>query len=669
MPPGGPSSCYGFGRTVGLADLVASLDDADRPRIRALERALVVTILAWVFWRTQTLCNLAWPFTADDAYITLRYSRHLAAGHGPLWNLGEAPVEGYSNFTYLVFGAGAIKLGLDPVYVLKGVGLVSLHAALGLSFVIARHFTRALPSTLAPIFLTAKVGVIWWAASGLETTTYMALALATGVAVVRGLGYRFVEDDWDRPETRRYSGRWLGVAGLLAAVTGLTRPEGPLLFAAGAMALIFDVLGRIRAEEPDARRRGLRAFVNLAVPFAVLWGGYFVARGLYFGRLFPNTIYCKGEYDGSPFVQHFEYWESSSTLLVLALFVPLRRLDARWALLWGVPVGYALMLVGVDPIVTHFERHFLYAHAFVCVGVAINLGCLLDYLFTRRFVRLRGLVVVVLVLAFQSRLARDVGRPIMSINEDYRARMSNRAALGDWLDARMPAHEAFLIGDAGMVPFKAHSRVIDAFCLNSPVMTSPAIERDTEAWVDWVIRQLPLRMVVHSSSPSRLKPRPEYDFYPALVDDPRFEVAYEQEKVFPDSRYSYFVFVRREDAAERLAELSARELERTREALSKLGEAAAEGSEEEGKTPAQRRREDARAEPRGADGAPVAPTLAAPKGAPVPALEVKVGDAKSKPAPTKPAPTKPAPTKPAPTKPAEKDPGSKSGGGFVPGPQ
>ena len=38
-----------------------------------------------------------WPFTIDDMYISLRYAKHWADGYGLLWNIGEEPVEGYSN--------------------------------------------------------------------------------------------------------------------------------------------------------------------------------------------------------------------------------------------------------------------------------------------------------------------------------------------------------------------------------------------------------------------------------------------------------------------------------------------------------------------------------------------------------------------------------------------
>jgi arabinofuranosyltransferase len=35
----------------------------------------------------------------DDAMISMRYARNLAAGHGLVWNPGAEPVEGYTNPT------------------------------------------------------------------------------------------------------------------------------------------------------------------------------------------------------------------------------------------------------------------------------------------------------------------------------------------------------------------------------------------------------------------------------------------------------------------------------------------------------------------------------------------------------------------------------------------
>src|SRR5688572_10431188 len=33
----------------------------------------------------------------DDAMISMRYAQHLAQGHGLVWNIGESPVQGFTN--------------------------------------------------------------------------------------------------------------------------------------------------------------------------------------------------------------------------------------------------------------------------------------------------------------------------------------------------------------------------------------------------------------------------------------------------------------------------------------------------------------------------------------------------------------------------------------------
>src|SRR3972149_9874061 len=48
-------------------------------------------------------------YYADDAYITLRYSRHLADGLGPTWN-ATGHVEGYTSFSWMALLAALGKL-------------------------------------------------------------------------------------------------------------------------------------------------------------------------------------------------------------------------------------------------------------------------------------------------------------------------------------------------------------------------------------------------------------------------------------------------------------------------------------------------------------------------------------------------------------------------------
>src|SRR5947209_1351942 len=46
--------------------------------------------------------HAVWQFTADDAFITLRYARNLAMGYGPTYNAGRPPIEGCTAFLWML---------------------------------------------------------------------------------------------------------------------------------------------------------------------------------------------------------------------------------------------------------------------------------------------------------------------------------------------------------------------------------------------------------------------------------------------------------------------------------------------------------------------------------------------------------------------------------------
>ncbi len=117
-------------------------------------------------------------FVTDDAFISLRYARHLAEGHGIVWNRGEAPVEGYSNFLHVMIAAAVIRLDLPPLGVLRAVNWLS---ALGIVVLLHRYAARVtkvewLPSAAA-LIVAVHVPLAFWAASGLETALYGCLCL------------------------------------------------------------------------------------------------------------------------------------------------------------------------------------------------------------------------------------------------------------------------------------------------------------------------------------------------------------------------------------------------------------------------------------------------------------------------------------------------------------
>ena len=137
--------------------------------------------------RAVYLLRLGWDFNTDDAYITLRYARNLVEGRGISWNAGEAAVEGYSNFLFLIISTFALWLGLDPLIALKATSVVALAGTLLVLFRIGRIWLAPIYALLPLLFLINYHGTILWSVSGLETAVYQFLvAAAVGMLLQAG---------------------------------------------------------------------------------------------------------------------------------------------------------------------------------------------------------------------------------------------------------------------------------------------------------------------------------------------------------------------------------------------------------------------------------------------------------------------------------------------------
>ena len=93
-----------------------------------------------------TRCWMFWGYQNDDAFITFRYSRFLATGRGPFFNLGEQ-VEGYTNFLLMVLLAPVFRLGGEEAVplVAKSIGVACGVGSLLLAWVLTRRLLHGHP--------------------------------------------------------------------------------------------------------------------------------------------------------------------------------------------------------------------------------------------------------------------------------------------------------------------------------------------------------------------------------------------------------------------------------------------------------------------------------------------------------------------------------------------
>jgi arabinofuranosyltransferase len=196
---------------------------------------------------------LVWDFTpVDDAFITYRYSRNLAAGEGLVFNPGER-VEGYSSLSWALLLAAGDALGLPLPELSKLLG-IALGAGTLLLVAGRGSPVRLLAAGLLAVWLPA----VYHFQNGLETA--LAAFLVTALVTLPA-----------------------GRAPLLAAaLLVLTRPEG----------LLAVLLWGFCSWMTDRDRRP-RHELTLAAVAGLAFAGQLAFRQLYYGEWIANSARAK----------------------------------------------------------------------------------------------------------------------------------------------------------------------------------------------------------------------------------------------------------------------------------------------------------------------------------------------------------------------------------------
>jgi hypothetical protein len=404
----------------------------------------------------------------DDAFITFRYSRHLAEGIGAVYNPGEY-VEGYTSLLWMLLSSLALWLeaGSTGLLVIK---LFSLSASL---WILYRVWTFPSPCESDPpvrrywvLVLATQPVFILNCGDGMETPLFMLLLVECARAF--------------QSEPGRNSGAQVG---LFTAAMVLTRPESlPLLVLLPAL---MGFAHRGQSEDKHEVRRWLGAFLLaglLPVVCHEIW------RLGYYGYPVPNTFYAKAT--GAQLVRLADGAQDVGRFL---FDNPWRAPVAIWIALGLAGVASLRLTSRAEPRVMRFT---LVLWLMLLFRLAFDLWSGSDTMGRHRF--LAPLLVPLMILADEG--ARDIWRRT-GANEgtgvaagtsavialvglslyfnvtghlkhevstaDYRSGLkAAHMALGDWLRGRYPADTVLAIGDAGAVPYFSRLTTIDLWGLN-----------------------------------------------------------------------------------------------------------------------------------------------------------------------------------------------------------
>ena len=457
---------------------------------------LVVSVI--IFSLYVLLC---WPYTVDDAFIAFRYAENLALGHGPVFNTGQPPAEGYTSFLWVFIMVIPHFFRVESVYFAKCAGILATVAYQFVAFKFVTRFSdarnkwdRYVAASMVVLMLSAWRGTAVHAIAGMETSLYTLVITVFFFLIVKYLSF----------PTRRLT----TLISLVGLVLGLTRPEGNLVVVTGLATTLILL--------PTEWKGTL---IKRTVLFYVLPGcAYFIWRAIYYGQLFPLPFYLKvvhtGIFPGLAYVTNL----LRHHYLHVGIFVLLGLLKSnrKFLPLFASCISFTVFFCFTKPLMGYEYRFLFPIFPFVFIMAAMGISVLQELfrsfadtvprtrlLSTLIFSTICLLIPVNIILTSRTKNLAKERRGGGLVNY-YKGLDKAHIALGKKLyTLRGNKHIPVLaIGDAGAVPYYSKWRTIDIFGLNDAHIAISG-EHDPE----YVMSQHPDLVVLQSRDKDKMNIR------------------------------------------------------------------------------------------------------------------------------------------------------------------
>ena len=223
------------------------------------------------------LCQLLfWNFTIDDAFISFRYAKNLFLNQEMVFNIGEAPVEGYSNFLWVMWMTLSFVLNIETVFFSKVSGLIFCHLSVLILYKLAFRISKSKDlSYIVILFYVLTPNIALWSVGGLETSLFTCLLLVSVYFFILDISVR--------------KNHIIKLSPFSFLLLSLTRHEGAVLF---ALTLIFFTYILIKSKEININRRILLLFCY-GGSFIITYSPYILWRIAYYNNILPHTFVAK----------------------------------------------------------------------------------------------------------------------------------------------------------------------------------------------------------------------------------------------------------------------------------------------------------------------------------------------------------------------------------------
>jgi hypothetical protein len=224
-----------------------------------------------------------YPYMPDDAFISFQYAKRWATGLGLTWTTG-APVEGFSNFLWVIVLGCLGYLGLDIV---EGARLLGVLCTFGTIYILlcVHHkkqgspYIALLANSIGALVLVTSGIIATWAVGGLEQAL-LGFLLAAGIRNC----YPLLDSEPTKSLITKQTRSSSIVASICFALLAIVRPDAPLF---GVLAGSCVIIVRFLRYQPLGP--GIRIVVwTLGSTMALT-----AFRLAYFNDWVPNTAHVK----------------------------------------------------------------------------------------------------------------------------------------------------------------------------------------------------------------------------------------------------------------------------------------------------------------------------------------------------------------------------------------
>ena len=448
--------------------------------------------------------------------VSMRYAQHLAHGFGLVWNIGQKPVEGFTNPAWMLVMTVFHLLPIPTAQISLAVMISSALILLSNIVLVYRicetlHPTSSLTPLLAAGLTAFYFPLIFWSLRGMEVGLLVVLMDAAVLLVLHAQAAPRLRDAL--------------LLGLLLALAVLTRLD--------AILQVLIVLAYLVIRKSTPKTIAIPLLLILLATAAIL-----LFQRLYFGDFLPNTYYQKMA--GAAiwervrngvlmFYQH-ALWDNALPAMVaflcFVLYKDFRRPETfLLAALFAAQCAYSVW-VGGD----YAEPEVDAANRFITQGMPaliILFSLALDRVFSDPRLRLldkptvRTCAAVVLSLAA---LLVITGRPWLAwlhnnaplLQADIR-----RTREGLFLAKYTSPDAVIAVHAAGQIPYYSGRTTIDLLGLNDPVIakgpvTGPFYPGHDKWNYQYSIAQLRPDLIADNwlKLPAFMKTQPEYNKLP-----------------------------------------------------------------------------------------------------------------------------------------------------------